>query len=138
MVETGLYDAVRAAIENLDDDTLIELHNEYCRETNCPDDEIFDMGDFDAMTEGYSPMDIALRIHHGDFNPHHTWWCFDGYANFQSFYSWDAKGTQIFPSDIADYIARTEDALGVDELQDVIDEWNDAQIEDEEEDEEDE
>lgn len=46
--------------------------------------DIFEMDMFDDIMESFNPMEIALKIHYGDFNPNNDYFRFDGYANLES------------------------------------------------------
>lgn len=50
--------------------------------------EYFSMDDFNDFMDGFSPMDIANRIHFGDFNPNHEYFKFNAYANLESATDW--------------------------------------------------
>lgn len=75
-------EAIKNIIEDMDDSDAVALHNEYCYETNDYDDEIFEMEEFDEICEGMTPSDIARSIVYGDFNPNHSYFRYDGCANF--------------------------------------------------------
>ena len=86
-----------------------------------------DMVYLDEFLEGYTPTQIALMIHFGDFNPNHEYFRFDGYGNLESCYGvdWD-KQLDEARGDIADALldfgGDVEDSL----LQDLIDAPDDA------------
>lgn len=128
-----------AIIEVLDEQTteeLIAIHNRYCDETNNLDNEIFDMEMFDEICVGMTPTDIANRIFYGDFKIRDDYFRFNGYANFESFNYADDERSGIYTSDIARWIDENEDALGSDDVQDLLDEWEEENEEESEEDDE--
>lgn len=71
-----MEEKIKAIIEEMDDGDKIALWNESCRECNYYDDEIYSMGEFDEIMDGYSPLDIVRKIYYGgNFNPNsrETW-----------------------------------------------------------------
>lgn len=52
-----------------------------------------DMDYLDEFLDGYTPTQIALMIHFGDFNPTHEYFRFNGYGNLESCYGvdWDKE-----------------------------------------------
>lgn len=53
--------------------------------------DIFEMDMFDDIMNGFEPMDIALKIYFGDFNPNDEYFRFNGYANLESLSDYDLK-----------------------------------------------
>ena len=45
---------------------------------------VWDMSMFDEAMHGFTAVDIANRIHYGEFNPSHEFFRFDGYGNLES------------------------------------------------------
>lgn len=123
-------EAIKNIIEDMDDSDAVALHNEYCYKTNGYDDEIFEMERFAEICENMGPLDIAMKIFYGDFNPNHKYFHYDGYANFEST---DFPTDWIYPGDIAKEVVDRERAFENDEIQEEIDSWSEDD-EDEEED----
>lgn len=115
---------IEEAIEGMCPEDLLALHNEYCEANNCMDDYVYFMEDFDEILSGYSPADVASVVSGGDhFNPNDDYFYFNGYGNLESLPSAeDADGEVIFTGDIAEYIARTGDDLGSDEIAEILEE----------------
>ena len=90
-------------LQEMDDTTLVFLYNDYCQQTNNPDDEIFYIDMFDEMMQGLDPWDIACKVQYGDFNPSFEYFKFNGYGNIQSICKWELDRL-IDISDIVDYI----------------------------------
>ena len=44
---------------------------------------------FDEVMTGYSPMDLALKLYYGEFNPNDEYFDFDGLGNIASFTAWE-------------------------------------------------
>ena len=71
-------------LEYMDEDNLLYAWRIRCDELGYPDDVIDSMNDFDELMNGWKPLDFAFRVHFGDFNPHHDFFKFNGYANLES------------------------------------------------------
>ena len=79
--------------------------------------EVYDMEEFNFVMEGYEPSELANRIFYGDFNPNHSFFRFDAYANLESLDEYDLH------EDYKIYMTEIIDAL--------IDNYEDLDIEDE-------
>lgn len=110
-------------INSMNEDEMVELHNNYCDACGCADSHIYSMEELDEALEGRTPTDILQLAFYGRFNPNNVFFWFDGYANLGSA-SW-ADELPIFASDIANYILSNEDSLGNDEIQEILDEVED-------------
>ena len=106
-------------INSMNDDELVELHNCYCESAGYGDERIYSTWDLDELLEGRTPTDILCMSFHGDFNPYHSFFWFNGYGNLEL--ADDMSGTPICAEDIADYILSKEDSLGNDEIQEMLD-----------------
>ena len=74
-------------IDNISEENLADLVSE-CNGWNGSFEHLerFDMEyDLDMFADGNNAHWLACRIHHGDFNPYHDYFNFDGYGNLQSF-----------------------------------------------------
>lgn len=70
-------------------DMLMEMVNEVNSWDSSLDYlEYIDMDLFDDCLGALSPMEIANKIHYGDFNPYHEYFRFDAYGNLESFQDW--------------------------------------------------
>ena len=123
-------EAIKNIIACMGESDAVALHNEYCYETNNYDDEIIEMERFDELCEGMTPIEIANHIFYGDFNPNHSYFRYDGCANFEST---DYPTDWIYPGDIAREVVGRECAFGNDEIQEEIDSWNEENDEEDEE-----
>lgn len=115
---------IEKALEKMCPEDLLMLHNEYCEETGGMDDYIYFMDDFDEIMGGMKPWEIARAAFYGErFNPCDDYFYFNAYGNLESLPSaMFADGEVIFTGDIAEYIARTGDALGNDEIAEILEE----------------
>lgn len=116
--------------EILSDRDLVNLFNEWAFNT-CSTEGIFSTDEFDEMCAGFSPMDIALKMRHGSFNPYYEYWTFDGYANFESIEDVRDYIDSYYLSDICDYFEENPREL----LSICADEWEATEEEEEEEEE---
>ena len=53
--------------------------------------EYMDMENFDDYLDGFSPSEVANRIHYGEFNPNDEYFKFDAYANLVSCNEWEVE-----------------------------------------------
>lgn len=97
----------------------IALHNAYCDAAGCTDDCIYEMEELEEVLDGVEKWTLVNMIRFGDFDFMKDFWKINGYGNLDSYGAWELP---IFASDIADYILSEEDALGNDEIQDILDE----------------
>lgn len=110
------YETIKEFLETLDGSDLLQLHNEYCSESNC-DDFVYDMDDFDEMLDGQKPWKIARMAFFGNFSPCDQYFKINAYGNLEST---DYPEEFICMSDIADYIDRNEESFGIDELEEIL------------------
>ena len=106
-------------INDMSDDEMIELHNNYCDATNNADNRIYSVYELDELLEGRTPTDILSMGFYGDFRPQHDFFWFNGYGNLES--ADNITDMPISASDIANYILSEKDSLGNDEIQEILD-----------------
>lgn len=111
-------DEVKEFLENLTDEELKAIWNEYCERNNYYDNIIYNMYEFDDIMQNETPEGIALKIFYGDFKITDDYFMFDGYNNLKSGYADEF----IYFDELADYICRNEDSLNNDELKDFLEE----------------
>ena len=125
-----MEEKIKAIIEAMDDGDKTALWNESCYECNYYDDEIYSMGEFDEIMDGYTPSDIAQKIYYGGgFDPNSAYFCFDGYANLVSFDYPDAEKSPFCLNDLVGRIVRNENAFGCDEIAAVLNGEDDEETE---------
>lgn len=71
-----------------------EVTMQLVNEVNSYDGSLMDfnfqrMDLFDEVMTGYSPMDLALKLYYGEFNPNDEYFDFDGLGNIASFTAWE-------------------------------------------------
>lgn len=117
------YDAIKDVLEQMNSNDLIAIHNDYCMNVDYMDDYIYCMEEFDFLMEQETPLDIAGFCFYGDFCPANGYFKFNGYGNVVSFDFAHDSNSGIDISDIAKYINDDEDALGNDDIQEILDEY---------------
>lgn len=122
--------AIRNIIEDMDTSDAVALHNEWCYANNNYDDEIIEMDIFNELCEGMNPIEIAMKIVYGDFNPNHDYFHYNGCGNFEST---GCPTNWIYPGDIAREVVDRECAFENDEIQEEIDSWSEDDNDEEEE-----
>lgn len=109
---------------------MVTLYNEWASETG--NEYLEYMENFNDVMQGYEPMDVALRIHFGSFDPTDGYFTFNGYGNLVS-YENGAEYVDDYFSEMCDYYEDHESRLSQ-----LCDEWDDLEDDEEEEEEEDE
>lgn len=123
--DTSLEARINSTLKEMNLKSLFTLYNEYCEATNCTNDYAYFMADFNEILtmSGYSPADIASAILSGShFNLNDDYFYFDNLDGNLVSYTGDAVDKVLSPCDIAKYIARTGDALGNDEIAEILEE----------------
>ena len=92
------------------------------------EEPICDMNEFDDLMHGWKPIDIAMRIHFGDFNPNHEYFRFDGYGNLEST-NYPCEWIEDYMDDMVSWYEENEDALTCvcSEMEEVFEEEEDEQ-----------
>lgn len=112
-------------MENMGASELVDLHNSYCDAAGYPDNWIYRMNEFDEIMQGSSPWEVARGAYYsGKFCPANDYFWFNGYGNLESDdFPHGGEYDPIYLDDIADYIERERDSLCNDDIQDILDEW---------------
>lgn len=121
---------IKAILNDMYDDELIEIHNRYC-EANHYDDQIYNNDDVtldDVMGE-CTFSEAACKLHYSDYNYNDNYFWFNGYGNLES--SNDPKDI-IFVDDIARYVVDDKDDLDNMDLREAIEGWQEEENENEE------
>lgn len=94
--------AIRNYVENISKGELVELLWHMNAYDGCFEDDIYyDMDEFDVFMSNYTPMEIALRIHFGEFNPNDDYFRFNAYGNLESA---DWRDVEVDAEDLKDDI----------------------------------
>ena len=116
---------IKEFLQDLDDEELKQIWNDYCDANSYSDDFVYDMDEFDEIMSNSEPTDIANKIFYGDFNPNHNYFCFNGYANLVSS---DYLDDLIHIDDLAEYIYNNQDEQSyIDELDEFLHEDDEEQ-----------
>lgn len=127
MTQEQAINNIITIIKNSDDDDLFDINNRYQDEANC-DNYIYPMDDFDDIMSSLTPSELSCRIFYGEFNPNHNYFWFDGYDNLcSSDYASDFP--YIFESEIAEWCVENDEDFGIDEIREVLDEYNEDEDE---------
>lgn len=119
MTQEQKVNAIESFINDLSDNSLVDINNEYQGCVN-GDNYIYSMDDFDELMNGNSPSRIANMVTYGDYNPFHMWFWFNGYGNVVSgddpTYSdgWDVTA-------IAEYCIDNDEDFGFDDIREILD-----------------
>lgn len=115
---------IREALNNLSDDRLIALFNEYCDTNSYYDDKYEPMSTFDEMMESRSPIEIAGLIHEGSLNPRHKWYTYNENA-VHSYEDSEEVASEIrkyWVNTLVNYITNTGRTFHVEELEEAYEE----------------
>lgn len=101
-------------LENdLDNNILVKLWNDYCEDTNSMDDYIYENVDY-ILNDMFNSIDEALRAAcYGSYNYTDDYFRFNGYGNLESFDTYDVTNYMDL-NYLADYLIEN----GCDEISD--------------------
>lgn len=128
------YERIIEAFKEMNENELISLWNEYCREVNKFDDEIMDAYELEEWVNNSNDvMGILNRFYFGSddcekgtsANPNRNYFTFNGYGNIISFdYIYNEYKEEFYyieAEELADYILENENAFYNDEIQEILD-----------------
>ena len=141
------YERILNVIEEMEDNDIVNLWNEYVWEVGNYDDEIFDYDRLEELIENSSESGMywANRFffgsdqfdEKGSANPNRNFFVFDGYGNIESFdyvYNKYAKemgrGDGFYNVDVEDlinYILENEEDFGYSEIKDILEDEEDEE-----------
>ena len=134
--KTTLKERIIDLFKEMNDEEVISVWNEYCREVNKFDDEIMDAYELEEWANNSGDtMNILHRFFFGSdeeregtsANPNRNYFKFNGYGNIVSFDYIYNQFTDEFhyvdADELAEYIAENEEAFYNDEIQEIIDEY---------------
>lgn len=115
----------------LGDCEQIAIYNEWAYRIG--EEPIEDMDLFDDVMCGWKPIDIALRIRFGDFNPNHNYFRFDGYGNLEST-DYPVEWIEDYMDDFVGWYEENEDVLTCvcSEMEDILEDEDEDESETEE------
>ena len=89
MVKTmGLHNAIimtKEELEELDDEKVFDLWNDYCENNNMFDDTIYHMDEIDDILGKMYPTDLFDTIDFNRFNECDSYFGYNGYGYIESF-----------------------------------------------------
>ena len=109
-------DQIKEYLKGLNDSELLSIYNEFANETY--NNNIYLMDEFDDICESMDASDIACRCFYGKFNPNDEYFIFNGYANFESS---DYLEDFIDFDELADYIVKSEEDFGDNDIREILD-----------------
>lgn len=134
--KTTLKERIIDLFKEMNEEEVISVWNEYCREVNKFDDEIMDDYELEEwVNNSGDTMNILNRFFFGSdeeregtsANPNRNYFKFNGYGNIISFdYIYNQFTDEFYYIDadeLAEYIAENEEAFYNDEIQEIIDEY---------------
>ena len=134
--KTTLKERIIDLFREMNDEEVISVWNEYCREVNKFDDEIMDAYELEEWANNSGDtMNILNCFFFGSdeeregtsANPNRNYFKFNGYGNIISFDYIYNQFTDEFhyvdADELAEYIAENEEAFYNDEIQEIIDEY---------------
>lgn len=122
---------IKAILNDMYDNELIEIHNRYCEANRSYDDLIHNNDDvtLDNVMGECTFSEAACKLHYSDYNYNDNYFWFNGYGNIES--SNDPKDI-IFIDDIARYVVDDKDDLDNMDLREAIEGWQEEENENEE------
>lgn len=81
---------------------------------------VYSMDEFNQCFEAVNPRRLACMIYYGSFNPDQDWYKYNAYGNLES--AWRAVDLMTL-EDLADYIMEKWDACELDDVTDLLAEW---------------
>lgn len=121
-----MEEKIRELIEEMENEDARNLWNEYCSNGNRMDDWIYDMSEFDEQCYGMTPTEVTQSVLCGDFRINDNYFCYNGYANFDSFdFVADGENSPFYIDELIDYIIENEDSLMNDDIAEILAEEED-------------
>lgn len=79
-------EAITDYLNELDNNELVSIHNEYCQSQNYADNEIYNNDEefFNMFFEG-KVLDAVRAVSYGEYNYSNDYVIFNGYGNLESF-----------------------------------------------------
>jgi hypothetical protein len=131
------HEQIKNVFRQMDDSDIIQVWNEYCQDACRYDDEIMDASMMEEIiTNSGDTMNWLNRFFFGSdeeregtsANPNRSYFTFNGYGNIISFdYIYNQFSDEfyyIWIDELIDYIIENENAFGVDEIEDILEESN--------------
>lgn len=143
MKKTELYNNILEALQNMDDSELVALWNEYTTAAGYSDDYIYTAEELEDIIDNSQEgaMYWINRFFYGfdgynkdgSANPNRNYFQFNGYGNIVSFdyvgyNQYTGKFSEYIDEDaLTNYIIDNNDALYNDDIQDILDEADEAE-----------
>jgi hypothetical protein len=96
---------ISKAINEMTQDELIQLNNEYCQQINASDDEVYSNDEeFFEVFFADKVLDAVPAVSYGDYSYSHDYVKFNGYGNLESFSYFGTDNLCELPEVLAEYI----------------------------------
>jgi hypothetical protein len=93
------------AINEMTQDELIQLNNQYCQQINASDDEVYSNDEeFFEVFFADKVLEAVRAVSYGDYQYSHDYVKFNGYGNLESFSYFEVKDLCELPEVMAEYI----------------------------------
>ena len=127
------FEKVKSVLENLSDDDLLSMWNDYTDLANYSDSRVFNMYELDDIFYDSKASDVLNKIDWGSFNLNDEYFIFNGYGLLESS---DDLADFVYIDDLARYIVNNDETFDNAELEELFEE--DEENEDDEDGEQDE
>lgn len=121
--------AIIDIINNMSDDEMVCIWNNYLDETNYSDNRIYSVDEIDEILCDTKPWEILRMGFYGDYRPCDAFFKFDGYGNLKSF---DYPSDEIYADEIAEYCIDKDEDFDSDEIREILDEEDEEEKDDDE------
>ena len=116
-----MEERIKEIIEEMGNEDVRNLWNEYCSNDNRMDDWIYDMSEFDEQCSGMTPTEVGQSIWYGDFRINDSYFCYNGYENFDSFdFIVNEENSPFYIDELVNYIIENEDSLMNDDIAEIL------------------
>jgi hypothetical protein len=96
-------------INDMDEETLIQLNNTYCQSINASDDEVWENSEENLQLFFNNNILNAIQAtQYGNYNYHDKYCRFNGYGNLDSFNHFDVDDLYELVETIAEHIEENE------------------------------
>ena len=113
--ENAIRDHVKDVINDMSNNDLFVVWNDYCEENKYYDDMVWEMHFFDEAYADKSPLEIAEYVRGVNFNPRHDYYV-DGIGPKSADFVDDLVDTD----ELVSYIVRTKESFGNAELEEAL------------------
>lgn len=114
--EIAIRDHVKEVVDDMNNNDLFVVWNDYCEENRYYDDMVLEMSFFDEAYADKSPLEIAEYVIGADFSTQHYYYV-DGIYGPKSA---DFVDDLVDTDELVSYIVRTKESFGNAELEEAL------------------